>query len=68
MDFVSTDNKLSATKSLNSVSSPDAAHRLPYNNDTQRREKKNTENSNIRNAGNKISHRKKVLFQTRSYQ
>lgn len=52
-------NKLSATKSLNSVSSPDAAHRLPYNNDTQRREKKNTENSNIRNAGNKISHRKK---------
>ncbi|KAG0558077.1 hypothetical protein KC19_10G002800 [Ceratodon purpureus] len=55
----SLENHLGKTISLTSMSSPDAAHRLPYTNNTDRRERKNTENTNIRNVADKFSDRKK---------
>ena len=65
MCFVFTENHLGKTISLTSMSSPDAAHRLPYTNNTDRRERKNTENTNIRNVADKFSDRKKVAHFTK---
>jgi hypothetical protein len=63
--FVSTDHQVNRTKSLASMSSPDAAHRLPNTDDTNRREKKNAGNANLHNGVDKFSERKKVLLPTR---
>lgn len=63
--FVITDSHLGKTKSLTSISSPDAVHRLPFIDDTFRREKKNAENSNIRNVADKYSNRQKVASTVR---
>ncbi|KAG0565764.1 hypothetical protein KC19_7G012800 [Ceratodon purpureus] len=56
---VDKDHRLKKTESLTSTSSPDAAHRLPETNDTNRRERKNAENSNLPNVADKFSERKK---------
>lgn len=64
---MNTDNRLGKTKSLTSMSSPDAAHHLPYTDDANRRERKNTENANIRNVADKFSDRKKVPLSMKTW-
>jgi hypothetical protein len=59
MCFVITENHLGKAKSLSSMLSPDAARRLPYTDNTDRRARKNTENANIRNL---FSDREKVAL------
>lgn len=57
-----TERQLVKAKSTTNVSSPTSAGGLPCTDNTKRREKKNTENANIRNIAEKISDRKKVLL------
>lgn len=57
-----TERQLVKAKSMTNMSSPTSTGGLPCTDNTKRREKKNTENANIRNIAEKISDRKKVLL------
>jgi hypothetical protein len=57
-----TERHLVKAKSMTNMSSPTSAGGLPCTDNKKRREKKNTENANIRNIAEKISDRKKVLL------